>query len=127
MGAVVWVVAAIYLWHTSVPSLHLGGLDEHRYFSAELLDRAHSYGTGAQVLWLLGTLATDDRTNPAKIAGLWAKAKAAGTASIAAAVQVRARMALIMAPLPPAMGQALKLSGLRGARHASKRPGSAPW
>ncbi|MDP9260354.1 MAG: M48 family metalloprotease [Actinomycetota bacterium] len=53
-----WVAAATYLWRTSVPSLHLGGLDEHRFFSARLLDRAHSFGTGEQVLWLLGTLAT---------------------------------------------------------------------
>jgi STE24 endopeptidase len=38
--------------------LHLGGLDQHRFFSARSLDRAHSFGTGERVLWLLGTLAT---------------------------------------------------------------------
>jgi len=41
-----------------VPSLDLGGLDTTRYFSHELLARAHRYGTGARLLWLLSTIAT---------------------------------------------------------------------
>jgi STE24 endopeptidase len=52
------VATAAYLWRTSVPPLHLSGLDEHRYFSGRELSRASSYGTGEDVLWLLGTLAT---------------------------------------------------------------------
>jgi STE24 endopeptidase len=57
LGLAGWIVAATFLWRTSVPSLELGGLDPHRYFSARLLARAHDYGTGERVLWLLGTLA----------------------------------------------------------------------
>ncbi len=52
-----WALAASYLWRTSVPRLRLGGLDEHRYFSERELARAASYGTGVDVLWLLGTVA----------------------------------------------------------------------
>ena len=40
-----------------MPHLQLGGLDEHRFFSARELSRSSSYGTGADVLWLLSTLA----------------------------------------------------------------------
>jgi STE24 endopeptidase len=53
-----WIVAAVLLWRTSVPSLDLGGLDTTRYFPHELLARAHRYGTGARLLWLLSTIAT---------------------------------------------------------------------
>jgi STE24 endopeptidase len=53
-----WIVAAVLLWRTSVPSLDLGGLDTTRYFSRELLARAHRYGNGARLLWLLSTIAT---------------------------------------------------------------------
>jgi len=53
-----WIVAAVLLWRTSVPSLDLGGLDTTRYFSRELLARAHRYRTGARLLWLLSTIAT---------------------------------------------------------------------
>ena len=58
VGAIVWCVGAWLLWRTSVPSLHLSGFDEHRYFSAHALARAHSYSRGEDVLWLLGTAAT---------------------------------------------------------------------
>src|SRR5438105_2584672 len=58
LGLAGWIVAAVYLWRTSVPSLHLGGVDPHRYFSQPLLARAHDYGNGVRVLWLLGELAT---------------------------------------------------------------------
>jgi STE24 endopeptidase len=58
LGVAGWIVAAVFLWRTSVPSLRLGGLDVHRYFSPELLARAHDYGNGERVLWLLATFAT---------------------------------------------------------------------
>jgi STE24 endopeptidase len=53
-----WILAAVLLWRTSVPSLHLGGLDTSRYFSGGLVARAHRYGNGARLLWLLSTIAT---------------------------------------------------------------------
>lgn len=51
-AAAVWCVAAWLLWRTSVPSLHLSGLDEHRFFSAHQLARARSYNRGADGLFL---------------------------------------------------------------------------
>jgi len=54
----VWCVAAWLLARTSVPSLHLSGLDEHGLFSENELRRATRYGRGNQLIWLLGTLAT---------------------------------------------------------------------
>jgi STE24 endopeptidase len=58
LGLAGWIVAAVLLWRTNVPSLRLGGLDVHRYFSPQLLARTHHYGNGERVLWLLGTIAT---------------------------------------------------------------------
>src|SRR5579862_5742174 len=58
LGVAGWIVAAVFLWRTSVPKLQLDGLDPHRYFSAELLSRAHRYGNGERLLWLLGRIAT---------------------------------------------------------------------
>jgi STE24 endopeptidase len=58
LGLGAWIVAAVLLWRTSVPSLPLGGLDPRRYFSAQLLARAHRYGNGERLLWFLSTLAT---------------------------------------------------------------------
>jgi STE24 endopeptidase len=57
-GALVWCLAAILLWRTSVPSLHLSGFDPHRYFSAHALARARSYSRGEELLWLFSTAAT---------------------------------------------------------------------
>src|SRR4051812_24399548 len=57
LGLAGWIVAAYLLWRTSVPSLALGGLDPHDYFSPRLLARAHHYGNGARVIWLVSTLA----------------------------------------------------------------------
>ena len=54
----VWCVAAWLLARTSVPSLHLSGLDEHRLFSDAALRRATRYGRGSQLLWLTSTLAS---------------------------------------------------------------------
>ncbi|HZO97122.1 MAG TPA: M48 family metalloprotease [Gaiellaceae bacterium] len=56
-GVAGWIVAAVFLWRTSVPSLSLSGFDADRDFSPALLRRAHDYGDGARLLWLLGTLA----------------------------------------------------------------------
>src|SRR5690349_15035673 len=58
LGLAAWIVAAVFLWRTTVPSLHLTGLDPHRYFSPQLLARADHYSRGYRVLWLLGELAT---------------------------------------------------------------------
>jgi STE24 endopeptidase len=58
VAVLVWCGAAWLLWRTSVPSLHLSGFDQHRYFSAHALARARSYSTGQDVLWLLSTAAT---------------------------------------------------------------------
>src|SRR5438093_101052 len=58
LGLAAWIVAAVLLWRTSVPSLPLGGLDPHPYFSPRLLARAHRYGSGERLLWFLSTLAT---------------------------------------------------------------------
>jgi STE24 endopeptidase len=52
-----WIVAAVLLWRTSVPSLHLTGFDPHSAFSDDLLRRAHRYGNGERLIWLLGRLA----------------------------------------------------------------------
>jgi Zn-dependent protease with chaperone function len=48
----------VALWRTSVPSLDLDGLDEHRYFTARELQRAHDFSQGSRVIWLLSTIAT---------------------------------------------------------------------
>ena len=53
-----WCGLALVLWRTSVPSLHLSGLDQHRYFSAHALARSRSYSRGEDLLWLLGTVTT---------------------------------------------------------------------
>lgn len=53
-----WCGLALLLWRTSVPSLHLSGLDQHRYFSPHALARSRSYTRGEELLWLLGTVAT---------------------------------------------------------------------
>jgi STE24 endopeptidase len=55
-AAVVWCGCAWLLWRTSVPSLHLSGLDERRYFPAHSLARARSFSNGEDVLWLLSTI-----------------------------------------------------------------------
>jgi STE24 endopeptidase len=53
-----WIVVAVLLWRTTVPSLDLDGFDEHRYFSERSLERAHDYSQGERVIWLLSTIAT---------------------------------------------------------------------
>src|SRR3954471_16101977 len=58
VATVLWCLCAWLLARTSVPSLHLDGLDAHRYFSPRSLHRARSYTRGADVLWFLATVAT---------------------------------------------------------------------
>jgi STE24 endopeptidase len=56
--AVGWVVSALLLLRTSVPSLHLDGLDVHGYFTDDVLGDAHRYERFVRVTWLLSVLAT---------------------------------------------------------------------
>src|SRR5262245_38189399 len=58
VAVVCWAAAAWWLARTSVPSLHLSGLDEHRYFSQRAIDRTARFARGEDLLWLAGTLAT---------------------------------------------------------------------
>jgi STE24 endopeptidase len=57
VAVVAWAVCAYLLARTSVPKLHLSGLDESPYFSASLLSRAQRYTRGQDALWLLSTVA----------------------------------------------------------------------
>jgi STE24 endopeptidase len=56
-AAVAWGVGAWLLSRTSVPSLHLSGLDERRFFSAHQLARARSYNRGEQALFVVSVVA----------------------------------------------------------------------
>jgi Zn-dependent protease with chaperone function len=53
-----WIVAAWLLWRTSVPSLHLSGFDEHRFFTSRELSRARDYERGLHVIFLLSLVAS---------------------------------------------------------------------
>ena len=57
-GAAAWLICAWLLARTSVPSLHLSGVDEHRFFSGAALRRSARYSRGVGLLWLGGTLAS---------------------------------------------------------------------
>jgi STE24 endopeptidase len=57
-AAVAWGVCAWLLTRTSVPDLHLAGLDQHRYFSARLLARARSYSRGEAALFAGSVIAS---------------------------------------------------------------------
>jgi STE24 endopeptidase len=57
-AGVCWAVCAWFLSRTSVPSLHLGGLDQHRFFSDRQLSRSARFSRGEDALWLGGTAAT---------------------------------------------------------------------
>jgi STE24 endopeptidase len=47
-----WLVAAFFLWRTTVPSsLDVGGLDVHRFFSKHELDSAARYQRFVDALW----------------------------------------------------------------------------
>ncbi len=56
-AALLWLACAWLLWRTSVPSLHLSGLRESRYFGGRTLARARSFSRGEDVLWLLANAA----------------------------------------------------------------------
>ena len=52
-----WAVAAVLLWHSSVPALHFSPLDPREYFSTQELHEAASYSRGARWLGVSTTLA----------------------------------------------------------------------
>lgn len=54
--AAVWAVCAWLLARTSVPALHLSGLDERQYFAAHELARARSFSRGLDWMWVGGVL-----------------------------------------------------------------------
>ncbi|MGH3001623.1 MAG: M48 family metalloprotease [Gaiellaceae bacterium] len=56
--AAAWGVAAWLLTRTSVPSLHLAGFDQHRFFDDRALRRSARYSHGEQALWAAGTAAS---------------------------------------------------------------------
>jgi STE24 endopeptidase len=56
-AAVVWCVVAWLLSRTSVPSLHLSGLDARRYFTAHELARARNFNRLEQGLYVAGLVA----------------------------------------------------------------------
>ena len=54
-----WLAAAYLLWRTSVPaSIRVGGLDQHRYFTAAQLARAAKYERFTDILWAAQVAAT---------------------------------------------------------------------
>jgi STE24 endopeptidase len=54
-----WVVGGTRLWHTSVPStLHVGGLDVHRYFTPAQLAASHRYWRFVEIDWALAAVAS---------------------------------------------------------------------
>jgi STE24 endopeptidase len=58
VGVVAWCGCAWLLARTSVPSLSLGGFDQHGYFTGAEIGRAARYAHGEQALWLASTAAT---------------------------------------------------------------------
>ncbi len=53
----VWCGGAYLLGRTTVPHLHLSGLDQHRFFTARELRRSARFGHGEELLFGLGTIA----------------------------------------------------------------------
>jgi STE24 endopeptidase len=58
VAALVWCASAWLLARTSVPTLHLAGFDEHRFFTQHAISRAARYTHGVQALWLGRIVAT---------------------------------------------------------------------
>jgi STE24 endopeptidase len=56
--AACWAGAAWWLSRTSVPGLHLSGLGQHRYFTAEQIRRSGRFARGVDLLWVAKTIAT---------------------------------------------------------------------
>lgn len=76
-----WIAAAVLLWQSTVVpgGIHLGGLDEHRYFSPQLLARTASFTRISTLLAVLGLLATLAAAAAyARWGELWAGASLAG-------------------------------------------------
>ena len=74
-----WAVAAVLLWHSSVPALHLQHLDPRPYFTARELHDAASYSRGARWLWVLTTIAQLGALAVfARFGVRWARESAAG-------------------------------------------------
>src|SRR4051794_32005793 len=57
-GVAAWAVGAWLLVRTSVPSLPLAGLDQHRFFPPRLLARTARYTRVSDLLWLAQKIAT---------------------------------------------------------------------
>src|SRR5690349_7181971 len=55
VAAAAWGLAAWLLTRTSTPSLHLSGLDEHRFFTDRLITRSAHYTRGLHVLFVAQT------------------------------------------------------------------------
>jgi STE24 endopeptidase len=55
-AAVAWCIGAWLLSRTTVPSLHLSGLDERRFFTAREIARARSFSRGQEALYVLNLL-----------------------------------------------------------------------
>src|SRR5436309_3299254 len=51
-AAIAWVLCAWLLSRTSVPSLHVSGFDEHRYFSEHALRRSRHWWAAATVVFV---------------------------------------------------------------------------
>jgi STE24 endopeptidase len=58
VAAACWLVAAWWLSRTTVPDVHLSGLDEHLYFTPQEIRRSSRFARGEDLVWLAGTLAT---------------------------------------------------------------------
>jgi STE24 endopeptidase len=58
VAALCWGVAAWWLSRTSVPALHLTGLDQHAYFTPDEIRRSARFGRGQDLIWLASTIAT---------------------------------------------------------------------
>jgi STE24 endopeptidase len=58
VAALCWAVAAWWLSRTSVPALHLAGLDQRAYFTPVELRRSARFGRGQDLIWLASTIAT---------------------------------------------------------------------
>jgi STE24 endopeptidase len=55
-AAIVWCACAWLLARTSVPPLHVSGLDPHRFFDARLLTRSERFTRGEGLLFALATV-----------------------------------------------------------------------
>src|SRR6185437_10095090 len=85
--AAVWAVCAWLLARTSVPALHLSGLDETRYFTAHELARARSFSRGLDWMWV-GGVVTELGTLAALVKVLGPRARTIGLGRIGTAVIV---------------------------------------